>query len=246
MGIVGRKAYAVARYTCIYNMVRTKDSSPAYQPYRLLVSLGLVTAVPLVLLAGRIMTSNSSRYGFMAWNLFLAVVPLLLAWLLVQRVRQYGWLRWQQVVLTIVWIGFLPNSFYMITDLIHLRANYEADLLFDVGLLVSFIVSGLIFGYMSVYMVQAELAKRLRERYVYGLMVPLFLAVSFAICLGRYTRWNTWDIILQPAGLLFDVSDRLLHPGVHGQTYVTTLTLFIVLISTYWVIWESVRILRQK
>lgn len=158
----------------------------------------------------------------------------------------FGWLKWQQVTLTTLWLAFLPNSFYIITDLIHLRVNYEADLLFDITLLMSAILAGLIFGYLSVYTVHRELLKRFSERTSYGLISIIFLAASFAICLGRYTRWNSWDIILQPAGLLFDVSDRLVNPDAHLLTYQTTLILFMLLIAGYAVVYEAARFLRTS
>jgi uncharacterized membrane protein len=226
-------------------MTAKKTPEPVL-PYRFIISLTVLPIVSVFLLAVRATASDSSRYLFLPWNLFLAVVPLLLAWWLAWRIRKFGWVKWQQLLLTLTWVVFLPNSFYLVTDFIHLRPNHEADLLFDIVLLSSFMISGLIFGLISIYMVHAELVKRLREKYAYGLIGLIILACSFAICLGRYTRWNTWDILLQPAGLLFDVSDRLINPGLHAQTYQTTLTLFMVLFATYIVFWEGARLLRRQ
>jgi uncharacterized membrane protein len=213
--------------------------------YRFAGSLMLLVAIPMLLLTIRIVFSDSLRFSFMFWNLFLAFVPVLLAWWLVDRVRRFGWQKWQQALLSLAWITFLPNSFYLITDLIHLRPNYEADFLFDITLLMSFILPGVMFGFMSVYIVHSEIVKRASEKLAFWLIGLLFLASSFAICLGRYTRWNTWDILLQPAGLLFDVSDRLIYPTNHLQTYQTTLTMFMVLFSVYLVVWESGRLIRR-
>lgn len=213
--------------------------------YRFAGSLLLLSFVSIALLVARIAESESFRYSFLVWNLILAAVPVPLAWYTAGRIRQFGWMKWQQILLTLIWIAFLPNSFYLLTDLIHLRANYEADLLFDITLLVSFLVTGLVLGFTSVYFMHKELVKRLREIPTYAVVSVLFLAVSFAVCLGRYTRWNTWDIILRPAGLLFDVSDKVINPTIHMQTYETTVTLFLLLFSSYIVVWEAVRYVRQ-
>ncbi len=218
----------------------------ATKPYRFIGSLAFLSLVSACLLTLRMINSNSVRYGFMYWNLFLALIPLLLAWWLIQRVRLHGWLQWQQILLTCAWFVFLPNSFYLMTDLIHVRPNFEADLLFDITILMSFILAGLAFGFTSLYLVHREVRRRLPEIQSYGLVALILLASSFAICLGRYTRWNTWDIVLQPAGLLFDVSDRLLNPVTHFQTYQTTVTLFLLLLGTYAVIWEAVRLLSRR
>lgn len=223
-----------------------KKNSPAKTPLRLIASLAVMSVIVVSLLILRIQLSDSSRYIFLTWNLILAIVPALLAWWLVVRVKQHGWLSWKQIGLTLLWITFLPNSFYLITDLVHLRVNYEADIFFDISLLTGFILAGLVYGYIGVYLIHNELNKRMRESQAYGLTTVLFLAVSFAICLGRYTRWNTWDIILRPAGLLFDVSDRFINPQMHGQTYQTTIVLFLIIFSLYAVIYEIIRLLKRS
>lgn len=214
-------------------------------PYRLVAALLALFLVPVGLLGLRVIDTDSYRYGFLVWNLVLAAIPPLLAWWLVWRIRHFGWSPWPQVVLTIAWVLFLPNSFYLITDLIHLRSNYEADLLFDISLLVAAIFAGVTYGFIGVYMVHMEILKRLRESHAYLIISALLLAVSFAICLGRYTRWNTWDVLLRPAGLLFDVSDRFINPHMHEQTYLTTFILFITLFAVYVLIFEAARLLRS-
>lgn len=215
-------------------------------PNRFILSLAVACSIALILLVSRIMVSDSTRYIFLIWNLILSSLSPLLAWWLVRRVRQYGWLRIQQIILTLVWLSFLPNSFYIITDFIHLRATYEASFLFDIIVLTSFTLNGLIFGYISVFIVHKELVKRMRLRHTWYIVAGIFAVSSFAIYLGRFTRWNTWDILLKPAGLLFDVSDRVVNPAAHSETYITTLTFFLVLFSVYWVIWESAELMRSK
>lgn len=215
-------------------------------PYRFIASIGLLCGVSLSLVVGRVLSSESERYVFLVWNLVLAIVPLLLSWWLVQRIRQHGWGTWQQIALTVVWLAFLPNSFYLVTDFVHLRETYEASLLFDVVLLTSFMASGLVVGFTSVFMVHRELVKRFSEKQTYLLVGLIFLACSFAAYLGRFTRWNTWDLVYRPAGLLFDVSDRFINPAAHTDTYVATLVFFLLLVSVYGVIYEGARLLRSK
>ncbi len=214
--------------------------------YRLSVAIGFSCAVSICLLLVRIETSGSMRYSFLFWNLVLAIIPALLAVWLVRRVDEYGWMRLPQILLTIVWLSFLPNSFYLITDFIHLRETYEVSLLFDIVMLLSFVVNGLIFGFFSLYLVHLRLVKRFRPLWSSSIVALILLACSFATYLGRYTRWNSWDIVLRPAGLLFDVSDRFVNPSAHEQTYLTMLLFFTLLTSLYWVIWESTRLLRRK
>lgn len=227
-------------------MAKKKSSVPSYSPKGFIVSLALLAGVSSAFLASRIIASESSRYGFLFWNLILAAAPLILAWWLVLRINRYGWAKWQQAALTLLWVLFLPNSFYIITDLVHLRQNYEADLLFDISMITAFIVSGLIMGITSVFLIHREIIKRTTAKAAYAWVGLIILAASFAICLGRYTRWNTWDIVLRPAGLLFDVSDRLINPGGHLQTYQTTGVMFLVLFCIYAVVWEAALLLKRR
>lgn len=214
--------------------------------YRFIISLGVLGLVSYSLLITRIIASDSLRYTFLFWNLVLAAIPMLFAWWLVDELRRNGWLGWRQGVAMVLWVLFLPNSFYIVTDFIHLRANYEADLLFDITVLTSFMISGIVYGFVSVFLVHRQLQRRWGEAKAYGIIALILLAASFAICLGRYTRWNTWDVLLKPAGLLFDISDKVINPSAHVQTYQTTVVLFLVLFATYVVCWEGVRLARSQ
>lgn len=204
---------------------------------RFVISLSLLCIISVSLLVGRYFATDSTRYLFLIWNILLAAIAPLIAWWLVIRIRRHGWLHWQQLLLTFLWIAFLPNSFYLITDLVHLKPNYEASLVYDTIMLQSFVLSGLALGYTSVVMVHKQLEKRLRPSQVWMFVGAIFLVCSFAIYLGRFSRWNSWDLLLRPAGLLFDVSDSFLNPANHGDTYLTTLTFFGVLFVLYLVIW---------
>lgn len=225
---------------------KTKTIAPTIIPYRFIASLAALSLVSISLLTLRIQLSDSSRYIFLLWNLVLAVIPLLLAWWLVMRIRKHGWLRPKQLLLTLLWLVFLPNSFYLISDFVHLRQTYEASLLYDIVMLKSFVVAGLVMGYASVYMVHRQLTRRLAAHTSWALISIIFLLSSFAIYLGRFTDWNSWDIVFKPAGLLFDVSDRFINPAIHGETYLTTVTFFVLLLVGYWVVWEAARLVRSE
>lgn len=215
-------------------------------PQRLLVSIGLLAAVAMGLLLFRLLVSDSLRFVFLGWNLALAALaPLLAAWL-VGRIRQLGWWGWQQVLLAVLWLSFLPNSFYIITDLVHIRPTYEMPLMYDIVMLSSFMLSGLVLGYQSLYLVHNLLLSKLKPSRAYQVVGLVLLLCSFAMYLGRYGRWNSWDIVMNPAGLVFDVSDRFVNPAAHEQTYLLTLTVFALLFSLYGVIFEAANWLRRK
>lgn len=140
---------------------------------------------------------------------------------------------------------FLPNSFYLLSDLIHLQSSGEVSLLYDTALIASFVINGLMLGFLSLYIVH-KIAKRYigsPAAYVFAQFV--LLLCGFAIYLGRYLRWNTWDVVMHPVGLVFDVSDRIINPGTHVYTFVVTGVFYVLLGSTYAVLYRLAEIARS-
>jgi len=211
---------------------------------RVLYSLFISNGVAILLFALRSFEAQTDRYWFLLWNLVLAWVPLAIVWLLVKRISKGSWLTWQNIALTLIWLVFLPNSFYLISDLIHLHETGEVSLMYDVVMFSSFIFNGLIAGMMSLFLVHRELYKRVSAMRAYTLVGAVLLACSYAIYLGRSLRWNSWDMLISPAGMLFDVSEQVVNPTLHTQTFTTTMMFFVLLMSIYAVLWEMTRALK--
>jgi uncharacterized membrane protein len=213
---------------------------------RLMLALGVSSFISVGLFVTRALQYETSRYIFLNWNLFLAWLPLAFAWWLYSYVQKNRWVSWQGVVLTLLWLGFLPNSFYLVSDLIHLQTTQASNGLYDVVMLMSFAWNGLVLGFFSLFLTHQLLLKRLQPRVAHSIIASVLLVCSFAIYLGRYLRWSTWDVLVNPAGVLFDVSDRFINPVSHGQTFGTTLTFFLLLGSMYLVIWQAIRTVRES
>lgn len=150
-------------------------------------------------------------FAFLFWNLFLAWVPYLLALALfaLDRARASGWLL---AVPGIVWLLFLPNAPYILTDFIHLGAIPGAPLWFDALLIGAFAATGLLLGLGSLYLVHAVVAARLGEAAGWGLAVGALALSSVGIYLGRFPRFNSWDVVTNPGGLVDVVLSRLGDP----------------------------------
>ena len=195
-------------------------------------------SVSIVLFGLRVIATQETVYWFLFWNLVLAWAPVLVAWLLLRILKKRSWGDPISVIVTIVWLGFLPNSFYLMSDLIHLQSTGDIGLLFDVVLFLSCIWNGALAGILSLVWVHKAILKRVPKLYAACLVSGAILATSFAIYLGRTLRWNTWDVLVNPAGILFDVSEQVINPLTHPQFMVTTLTFFVLIGSMYLVIWS--------
>ena len=211
------------------------------------IGLGLVelTAVSAVMFLLGAVANRSLQFAYLLWNLFLAWLPLVLTGLLLYLLRKHRWSsRWPFIV-TVLWLLLLPNSFYMISDFIHVQDVARANLFYDTVMFTSFIFTGVLLGFGSLYMVHAELRKRMRPRSADVCVAVILFLCSFAIYLGRDLRWNSWDVLTNPAGILFDVSDHLIHPLQGGDMYTITFSFFVLLGALYVAGWQMIQAARR-
>lgn len=193
----------------------------------------------------RIWITGTDRYWFLMWNLFLAWLPLVFAWFLYQRAPKGLTWSWENLAWATLWLLFLPNAFYLLSDFVHLKDTGEVGIMYDVVLLASYSCAGLVLGFTSLYMVHVRMLQRFGRRAHLFVLVALLLS-GFAIYLGRYLRWNSWDIITNPFALLFDVSDQIVNPAEHVVTFTTTLLFFTFLSVLYFVIWRAIRLAQSQ
>jgi uncharacterized membrane protein len=202
---------------------------------RRLAALGVLAAASLFavgLVVLRFVLSGNGHYANLVWNLVLAWVPLALALVVYDRVRR-GVAGPLLVVPLALWLLFLPNAPYLVTDFILLRDIQDMPIWFDVTLLTTFAWTGLMLGFVSLYLVQA-VAKSTAGA-VAGWIVALgaLTASGVGIYLGRYLRWNSWDLLVQPAAVTRDALARLESPQLIGMSLVTTAFLMVAYTMLY-------------
>jgi uncharacterized membrane protein len=139
------------------------------------------------------------RLNFLWWNLLLAWVPWVLsAWLARPRNALVT------VLLGATWFVFFPNAPYLVTDLVHLKERPPVPLHVDLMLYASFALTGLALGWTSLDVVRQRLEARW-GRLAAGLLIALYVgATGFGVYLGRFLRWNSWDVVANPGALLLD------------------------------------------
>jgi uncharacterized membrane protein len=185
----------------------------------------------------RVFITQSFRFEFIFGNLALAWLGLFFGWLLVKNLKVKNWASWENVLLTVLWLVFLPNSWYVLTDFLHVLPLGEISQLYDIVLVSTLVVTGFILGFASLYLVHQEFRKRLSEVKSTALVVAVILLSSFGIYLGRDLRWNSWDVITNPSSLILNVSDRVIDPLGHPRAINITGLLFILIGSVYFALW---------
>ena len=165
---------------------------------RSVVVLGLsaTTALCVTLEATRDVVYGPD-YRFVLWNLVLGWIPLWLSLSIYDAYRGGARIiRLAPVIL--LWLLFLPNAPYLMTDLIHLREHLDAPRWFDALLLMLSGATGLLICFASMYLVHAVLRHRLGAVVAWKLIAAILVLVGAGLYLGRFLRWNSWDMLTQP------------------------------------------------
>ncbi len=210
-----------------------------------IIALVVSTLVSVGLFGYGAWRNHSLEYDYLSWNLLLAWLPLIFSVRLVLILQRKLWSSWEAMMMSFLWLVFLPNSFYMISDFIHLQDVRTVDILYDAVMFTSFIYTGVVLGFSSLYLIHLQFKRRLSSPVASAWIAFTLLVCSAAIYVGRDLRWNSWDIVTNPGGLLFDISDRLLHPSEYPQMLVTIISFFVLLLSMYGLLWRGARLLRQ-
>ncbi len=188
-----------------------------YPDKKLILLLAVAFLFSAALVIVRVKKTQLVTYFFLLWNLFLAVVPLVVAYLM------YAWLsgRAQKIAfyaMAILWLIFYPNAPYIITDFIHLKARHNIPLWYDTLLIFSFAWNGFVAGLVSVRYFHLTALRFMPKYLVWLVILVVFVLSSLGIYLGRFLRWNSWDVLSNPMPLLTDIFERVSSPEEHPRT----------------------------
>ena len=208
-----------------------------YRQIAVLVSLAFATAVCLGLLALRVTYSHRLEYAYLAWNLFLAWLPMLCALAAYNAGKRRTRLSWLVVAgCALAWLLFFPNAPYLLTDILHLQPRADAPLWFDLVLILAFAWTGFMLGLISLVLMQALVRRAAGAAASWAFAVAVLGLTGFGIYLGRFLRWNSWDVFFSPGSLLADMIQPLLHPIVHARTIAFSGLFSLFLVSAYFMI----------
>jgi uncharacterized membrane protein len=200
---------------------------------RLLVLSGLggATALSLGLEVVR-ERAYSDDFRFLLWNLVLAWVPLLLALVVYDGYRRRGALLALGPAL-VLWLLFLPNAPYIVTDFVHLSADSPAPLWYDGVELSAFAWTGMLLGFVSLYLVHAVLRHRLGTLTGWSVVLCVLALSSAGVYLGRVKRWNSWDLFTQPGAKIGDLYGHLGDPASLAKALGATVVVTLLLAAAY-------------
>jgi uncharacterized membrane protein len=177
--------------------------------------------------------TGTKVFLFLNWNLFLAFVPWALTSLSALK-PAFKRTRLRVTILLCAWLLFFPNAPYILTDLFYLRLKFTMPLWYDLLLILSFAWTGLLFGFLSLWDIENILRAYIKPVPLTALSTAFLFIGSFGIYIGRYLRWNSWDIFTDPLELMSDISGRFMNPFVYPGSWGMTLFMGLFLNMLYW------------
>jgi uncharacterized membrane protein len=198
-----------------------------------LAGLGLASALAMLLELYRQHHYGEASFRFLLWNLLLAWIPLVLA------LAVYDWYR-RGVGLALLapaiglWLLFLPNAPYIVTDFVHLSAADERTTLwFDAIVVSAFAWTGLLLGFASLYLIHAVVRHRFGATLGWAGVLTVLALTSAGVYLGRFLGWNSWDLLVRPGQRLAEIAPGLNQVAVLAHASAVTLLLTALLAATY-------------
>lgn len=146
----------------------------------LTVVLGVVDPIGVPVLTSR----------FLVWNLFLAWIPLVAAVAVSRGSRPVA------VIAGVVWLVFLPNALYLVTDLVHL---VDGSTLWRHILQFGFAAwTGTLLAVVSLRAVHHRAEREAGKVAGWLVVVAAVVAAGIGVAIGRFQRWNSWDLLTRP------------------------------------------------
>ena len=178
------------------------------------------------LLLVRFFYAKTLDYSFYGWNTFLAIIPYIAGTWLLKLKRMHG----LAFFLLAIWLLFFPNAPYLITDILHYEERPPVPFWYDILLVISATWNGLILGMTSLINVETFLLRYIKLFWVRAMIFFSLVLCSYGIFLGRFLRFNSWNIVTDPAYLAYTSAHHVLLPQNYPKLWVFTI-LFAVLLS---------------
>ncbi|QEC67626.1 DUF1361 domain-containing protein [Panacibacter ginsenosidivorans] len=186
----------------------------------------------VVMVTLRYLYTDDRQYFFYPWNLFLATVPLFFS----RQLKRYKKFNLKASVLLFCWLLFLPNAPYIITDIFHLEERPLIPYWFDLLIVISGAWNGIALCITSLMQVERFLAKHIKRKWRLPSTLLLITLCSYGIFLGRYKRYNSWNIITNPGDIIHTFISHIAEPREHIQAWMFTVSFAMLLTIIYFTV----------
>jgi uncharacterized membrane protein len=191
------------------------------------------SAFSMFLLVARVILSGSYFYLFLPWNLFLAFIPYWVSGVVQKLPVTSAKGKSIFIFLLLIILLFIPNSFYIVTDLFHLKNHHSAPVWYDLILIFSFAWNGIVCGIIALNRVETIITKMIGKEYSVFIIFVIMCMSAFGVYIGRFLRYNSWDILVAPFALLEEIINIMVHPLQNIYPWGMTICYAVVMTFVY-------------
>lgn len=192
----------------------------------------LLSLVSIVVWFFRVVFTHWLDIG-LVWNLFLAWIPLLLIKFIEMQWVQQSISKKGLIMGFMIWLLFFPNAPYLITDLKHIKEVPDHLLWYDSIMYFLFAFAGLLAGLYAMLKAHHLVAQIWKPNWAWLFVIGSTVISSYGLYLGRYGRWNSWDIITNPFSLIKYSIIHLQYPLAIQTTLVFSFVLSLLYVA-FW------------
>jgi uncharacterized membrane protein len=208
-----------------------KSSIQSNRTLAVVLALLAASGICLLLLVTRAFFAWEIRWTGFFWNLILAWFPLVFASLLCWQLDRPKRSRWIIGSLFILWLLFFPNAAYIVTDMVHLKTRDPIPRWFDFILITAYAWTGLFLAYVSLTLLHQRVRAAFGALAGWGFVGSMLGLGSFGIYVGRFLRWNSWDVFARPWKPMTDLVQLVELPTLrHVAAFCTSFFLLSVLV----------------
>jgi uncharacterized membrane protein len=181
--------------------------------------------------------AHGGTFWWMAWNAILAIIPAALAILFFKREEQprsnvrnvtFGF---EMAIILL----FLPNAPYIATDFIHFLETVRVSdaslwqlLWNEFPIYLLFVLFGLTCYAFTADRLLFAIRMRLGRAWAWAALLGIPLLSTVGIYLGRVARYNSWDILTNPRGIIHSSRSALDQAKVANVLFALWLALIVV------------------
>ena len=175
------------------------------------VAMGFATVISSALVLGLVLAAENlhaglHRHGYLLWNLFLAWIPLVFALLACEQIHLTAKRNWRFLGFAFGWFVFFPNAPYIFTDLVHISVMTSRHYWADLPTILSCALTGLLLWFVSLYLMHGLMARTFGAAQGWVFVAGMTALTSFGVYLGRFQRFNSWDVLTKPGEIFQGVS----------------------------------------
>lgn len=167
----------------------------------------------------RISITKTLHYSFLVWNIFLAIIPYIITIYLSDRKKLS---KISFIIIFAAWLAFLPNAPYIITDLFHLSRSAFQNIWIDTLVISTFAITGMLLFCFSLFQMKRILFGFFSRKTSQAIIIATIFLSAFGVYIGRFLRYNSWEILSHPIQLFSDIFNMVLHPIINQEVWIFT------------------------